>query len=243
MARPLLRRIEEAGADHVATDCPLSALRIEEGTGRKPVHPIVLLRHAYGPPRVRPLRSDEIVPLDRYGALRDAYRERVIAHKRTRRVALGERVDAALRGPRDAALPGAGDALGRAHPRAGARSRHELDVYNELMPGAGELSATLFIEITEASEIRPDARPADRASTSTSRWCSARARTRRAFRARFDRRQLEEERISAVQYLRFPLGADGSRRLADSAPARAAAGRATRTTAARRRSRPPCAKP
>ena len=44
----MLRRIEESGAQHVATDCPLSALRIEEGTGRKPVHPIVLLRHAYG---------------------------------------------------------------------------------------------------------------------------------------------------------------------------------------------------
>jgi Fe-S oxidoreductase len=48
VAGPMLRRIEESGAQHVATDCPLSALRIEEGTGRKAVHPIVLLRHAYG---------------------------------------------------------------------------------------------------------------------------------------------------------------------------------------------------
>jgi Fe-S oxidoreductase len=48
VAGPMLRRIEEADAQHVCTDCPLSALRIEEGTGRKPVHPIVLLRHAYG---------------------------------------------------------------------------------------------------------------------------------------------------------------------------------------------------
>jgi len=48
VAGPMLRRIEESGALHVATDCPLSALRIEEGTGRKAVHPIVLLRHAYG---------------------------------------------------------------------------------------------------------------------------------------------------------------------------------------------------
>jgi Fe-S oxidoreductase len=50
VAKPMLRRIEEADADHVATDCPLSALRIEEGLGRKPVHPVVLLRHAYGLP-------------------------------------------------------------------------------------------------------------------------------------------------------------------------------------------------
>ena len=40
--------IKEAEAEHVATDCPLSALRIKEQTGREAVHPIVLLRDAYG---------------------------------------------------------------------------------------------------------------------------------------------------------------------------------------------------
>ncbi len=50
VARRLLDAIEGSGAEHVATDCPLAALRIEEGTGRRAVHPIVLLRHAYGLP-------------------------------------------------------------------------------------------------------------------------------------------------------------------------------------------------
>lgn len=50
VADKMLKRIDEAGADHVATDCPLSALRIEEGLGRKALHPVVLLRHAYGIP-------------------------------------------------------------------------------------------------------------------------------------------------------------------------------------------------
>ena len=44
----LIEAIEAAEPDRVATDCPLSALRIEERTGRKAVHPIVLLRDAYG---------------------------------------------------------------------------------------------------------------------------------------------------------------------------------------------------
>jgi Fe-S oxidoreductase len=48
VAEPLLRRVAAESPDHVASDCPLAALRIEEGTGRRPVHPIVLLRHAYG---------------------------------------------------------------------------------------------------------------------------------------------------------------------------------------------------
>jgi glycerol-3-phosphate dehydrogenase subunit C len=50
IARKMLDRLDEASADHLATDCPLAALRIEEGLGRKPFHPVVLLRHAYGIP-------------------------------------------------------------------------------------------------------------------------------------------------------------------------------------------------
>lgn len=44
----LMQSIEEANPDRVSTDCPLAALRIKERTGREAVHPIVLLREAYG---------------------------------------------------------------------------------------------------------------------------------------------------------------------------------------------------
>jgi Fe-S oxidoreductase len=44
----LMAAIDEADPDQVATDCPLSALRIQERTGRDAVHPLVLLRDAYG---------------------------------------------------------------------------------------------------------------------------------------------------------------------------------------------------
>ncbi len=48
VASKMLQSIESSEADHVATDCPLSALRIQEGTGRVARHPIVLLALAYG---------------------------------------------------------------------------------------------------------------------------------------------------------------------------------------------------
>ena len=48
VADKLLKGVRRADPDHVATDCPLAALRIEEGTGRKALHPVVLLRNAYG---------------------------------------------------------------------------------------------------------------------------------------------------------------------------------------------------
>ena len=44
----LMDAIEQAEPDRVSTDCPLAALRIQERTGREAVHPIVLLREAYG---------------------------------------------------------------------------------------------------------------------------------------------------------------------------------------------------
>jgi glycerol-3-phosphate dehydrogenase subunit C len=48
VAAKMIERITASGPDHIATDCPLSALRIQEALGRKAVHPIVLLRQAYG---------------------------------------------------------------------------------------------------------------------------------------------------------------------------------------------------
>jgi len=48
VAGRLMERIEAARPDEIATDCPLSALRIQEVTGRKAVHPILLLWRAYG---------------------------------------------------------------------------------------------------------------------------------------------------------------------------------------------------
>ena len=37
-----------AGDGCCATDCPLSAIQIEQGTGKKALHPIILLARAYG---------------------------------------------------------------------------------------------------------------------------------------------------------------------------------------------------
>jgi Fe-S oxidoreductase len=48
VAKKMVERISASEPDHIATDCPLSALRIEEALGRKALHPIVLVRRAYG---------------------------------------------------------------------------------------------------------------------------------------------------------------------------------------------------
>ena len=48
VAAKMLKRLEDVEPDVIATDCPLAALRIQEGLGRRAHHPVVLLHRAYG---------------------------------------------------------------------------------------------------------------------------------------------------------------------------------------------------
>jgi len=148
---------------------------------------------------VNPLTPADLPPLEVFEAEREAMRAAVIAHKAARRVALGDRVTVLFEDRETirwqvlemCRVEGIRDALGMAQ---------ELAVYNELVPGPGELSATLFIEITEAPRIRPEL---DRLIGLHERVALELGGER--VPAHFDPRQLEDERISAVHYLRFAL--------------------------------------
>jgi Fe-S oxidoreductase len=48
VARGLHRGVNESNVDIVASDCSLAGLQIEQGTGRKTIHPIEVLAKAYG---------------------------------------------------------------------------------------------------------------------------------------------------------------------------------------------------
>ncbi|PZN31796.1 MAG: Fe-S oxidoreductase [Proteobacteria bacterium] len=50
IARPVIRRVADADADFYSSDCPMAARQIESGLEprREPVHPLKLLRMAYG---------------------------------------------------------------------------------------------------------------------------------------------------------------------------------------------------
>ena len=50
IGRPVVQRVEAAAADHYSSDCPMAGAQIANGLGdgSRPVHPISLLRRAYG---------------------------------------------------------------------------------------------------------------------------------------------------------------------------------------------------
>jgi glycerol-3-phosphate dehydrogenase subunit C len=50
IARPVVRKVSDSGADHYSSDCPMAGHQIESGLegNRPPIHPLQLLRRAYG---------------------------------------------------------------------------------------------------------------------------------------------------------------------------------------------------
>jgi hypothetical protein len=99
------------------------------------------------------LTLDDVLDLRAYERVRDDYRARVIARKKSRRVALGpimtlvfESVDTVRFQVQEMARVEkiiSDEAL-----------QGELDIYNRLLPEPGELSVTLFIELTSEEALR-----------------------------------------------------------------------------------------
>lgn len=83
---------------------------------------------------------------------------------------------------------------------------HELETYNELIPAAGELSATLLIEYD--SPVERDVWLRALLGLEDHVWMQVGSLA--PVRARFDTRQISTDRISSVQYVKFPIGAEGA---------------------------------
>ncbi len=99
------------------------------------------------------LTLDDVLDLRAYERVREDYRARVIARKRNRRVALGPIMTLVF------------ECLDTVRFQVQEMARVEkiitdeaiqveLDIYNRLLPCEGELSATLFIELTSDSALR-----------------------------------------------------------------------------------------
>jgi hypothetical protein len=162
---------------------------------------------------MRPLRRSEIASLERYDQLRDAYRDAVIAHKRARRMGVGENVTLVFE-DRDTLRFQVQEMLRVERIADPEKVQQELDVYNELMPGERELSATLFVEITDPERIRAELDRLIGIDEHVSLVLGDEP-SADVIPARFDPKQMEEDRLSAVQYIRFALDAKQARLFSD----------------------------
>src|SRR5262245_44067824 len=98
---------------------------------------------------------DEVMGLERYEQARPVFRARIIALKKNRRVSVGDRVTFVFEN-HDTMLFQIQEMLRAEHIVDLDRVRDEIEVYSALIPNAGELSATMLIEITEMEHIREE---------------------------------------------------------------------------------------
>jgi hypothetical protein len=100
-----------------------------------------------------PLVIDDIEDLRTYERGRDTYRRQIIELKRRRRVAVGPFVTLVFENRETVRFQV--QEMARAERMVtDEQVQGELDIYNALLPTPGELSATMFIELTDEASLR-----------------------------------------------------------------------------------------
>jgi Protein of unknown function (DUF3501) len=102
---------------------------------------------------VTKLTLDDIVDARAYEREREEFRGRVMALKRRRRIGIGPLVTVVFEN-RDTMRFQIQEMARAERLLSDAAIQGELDVYNPLIPGPGELSATMFVELTSPAALR-----------------------------------------------------------------------------------------
>lgn len=149
---------------------------------------------------MRNVTLDEIVGLERYEKIRDEFRRRIIELKKHRRVSVGDRITFVFEN-HDTVLFQIQEMLRTERITDIDKIRFEVDTYNELMPGDGELSTTMLIEITEQAHVRPELVRL----LGIDEAVSLQIGNRFTIPGVFEAGRSTEDNLSAVQYVRFPF--------------------------------------
>jgi hypothetical protein len=102
---------------------------------------------------MRKLTNHDIKDLREYERVRDEFRAEIITMKKKRRIALGDLMTIVFENATTMRFQIQEMARVEKMLRD-EQIAHEIETYNELIPDDGELTATLFIEITEADALR-----------------------------------------------------------------------------------------
>ena len=145
-----------------------------------------------------PIRRSDIVDYETYAERRPAERQRLLALKAPRRVHVGQFLTFLFENTETMRYQVQEMLLAERIVKEAA-IQHEIDTYNGILGGPGELGCSLLIEIDD-----PQVR-----ATKLREWLAlpqhvyVRLEDEPRVRARFDPGQVGDDRLSAVQYLKF----------------------------------------
>ena len=158
---------------------------------------------------------DDVKLPEEYEPLREAMRQRVIEMKKRRRLAVGDSVTFVFEN-RDTVLFQIQEMVRAEKITSPEAIQDEIDVYNKSIPASRELSATMFIELTEKESMRADL---DRL-VGVNEKVALRIGDEHVIPGVFEPGWSREDRVAAVQYVKFPLTAEQAAAFrAGSAPA------------------------
>jgi hypothetical protein len=137
-----------------------------------------------------------------YAHIRDDYRNRVIAMKRARRVIIGDKVELVFDNRLTLTLQ-IEETCRLENLTRDDQINAEIALSNELMPTETSLAAILFVPLPQDETIQAELRKLVGLDEHVILHLGA-----HAIRATFEPGRSTEDKISAVQYVRFPLTAD-----------------------------------
>ena len=150
---------------------------------------------------MKPVTPGEIRSLKDYEREREARRRRILEIKAPRRVGVGGNLTFLFEN-RDTMLYQIQEMLRVERITEASAIAHEVETYNELVPGKDELTATLLIEFEDSAERSVMLR----ALVGLEKHIRLEITGHAACAPVFDDRQMAEDKISSVHYIRFPLG-------------------------------------
>jgi hypothetical protein len=163
------------------------------------------------------IRASEVLDLVEYEKARDAMRARVIDSKRHRRLSVGDNLTLLFEN-RETVLFQIQEMVRAERIVADDKLQEELDAYNALIPGPGQLSATLFLEIPGITRLtRAQVHAAIDRFRGLDREGLRLQAGPHAVPAAFEGGHSNEEKMAAVHYLKFTLPRQAQAALADPA--------------------------
>lgn len=142
---------------------------------------------------------EDIIGLSAYEKMREDFRRRIIELKKKRRVAVGDKISLVFEN-RHTVIFQIQEMIRAERITDLDKIREEIEVYNSLIPDAGELSATLFLEIEDQSRLREELLKFLGIDEVVFLNIG-----KSSIHARFEEGHSKEDKISGVQYVRFPF--------------------------------------
>jgi Fe-S oxidoreductase len=229
IGRPVFKQMAASNPDYISSDCAIAARHIEQGIGEskaQKLHPLTLLRMAYdadivsrtavdsGHPITHATSSEEkhmtaishdsLLTLEAYAKIRKDFRAKMMTHKKTRKVALGENITLIFEDELTIRYQ-IQEMLHIERIFHEEEIIHELETYAPLIPDGHNWKATMMIEYPDPA-VRA-AKLAALIGIEDKVWIKVAGHAAVNAIADEDLERENSEKTSSVHFLRFELTA------------------------------------